>query len=336
MIREKFSASRFWDDIAQFQCTLFQYIGELCRYLLQTPVHAQETQHQLRMCCGNGLRADIWTEFKHRFGIPQILEFYAATEGNVSLFNVEGKPGAIGRIPSFMAHRAPVALVRFDVDSGAPSRNEEGFCIPCGVNETGEAIGRLSDDPNERGGRFDGYTSQAATEQKILRDVFVRGDAWYRTGDLMRRNQTGFYYFIDRIGDTFRWKGENVATSEVAAALTSYPGIVEANVYGVIVPGADGRAGMAELVCTAQFDLGLLREHLAQQLPKYAHPLFLRLRSAIAITPTFKQMKGTAAGHGYDPSQCPDPLYVLDAERRGYVALDAAFYAQIAAGQAQF
>ena len=335
-IREKFSASGFWDDIARFECTLFQYIGELCRYLLQAPAHVQENRHPLRMCCGNGLRADVWMEFKRRFRIPQILEFYAATEGNVSLFNVEGKPGAIGRLPPFIAHRAPVALVRFDVDAAAPQRNEQGFCIRCAPNETGEAIGRISDDPADRSNRFDGYTSREATEQKILRDVFVRGDAWYRTGDLMRRDDAGFYYFVDRIGDTFRWKGENVATSEVAAVLTAYAGIVEANVYGVAVAGADGRAGMAEVVCTAQFDPVALREHLAQRLPKYAHPVFLRLRRVIAVTPTFKQLKGSAADHGYDPATCSDPLYVLDPERRTYVTLDAAFYARIAAGVVRF
>ena len=166
--------------------------------------------------------------------------------------------------------------------------------------------------------------------------MFVRGDAWYRTGDLMRRDDAGFYYFVDRIGDTFRWKGENVATSEVAAVLTAYAGIVEANVYGVAVAGADGRAGMAEVVCTAQFDPVALREHLAQRLPKYAHPVFLRLRRVIAVTPTFKQLKGSAADHGYDPATCSDPLYVLDPERRTYVTLDAAFYARIAAGVVRF
>src|ERR1700719_1811964 len=229
IIREKFSASRFWEDLVRFDCTLFQYIGELCRYLLLAPAHRCETQHRLRLCCGNGLRGDIWEEFRQRFHIPQILEFYAATEANVSLFNVEGRPGAIGRTPPFIAHRSALALVKFDIERNAPLRDESGFCTRCAPNETGEAIGRLA---SEAGARFDGYTDREATEKKILRDVFERGDAWFRSGDLMRRDDSGFYYFVDRIGDTFRWKGENVATSEVAAAITAFPGIVDANVYG--------------------------------------------------------------------------------------------------------
>jgi fatty-acyl-CoA synthase len=168
-IREKFSVSRFWDDIVRFDCTLFQYIGELCRYLLLAPPHPDETRHRLRLCCGNGLRGDIWEEFRHRFRIPQILEFYAATEANVSLFNVEGRPGAIGRTPPFIAHRSPLALVKFDIEGNVPIRGENGFCTRCAPNETGEAIGRIS---SEAGARFDGYTDDAATEKKILRDVF--------------------------------------------------------------------------------------------------------------------------------------------------------------------
>jgi fatty-acyl-CoA synthase len=335
-IRDKFSASRFWDDIARFECTLFQYIGELCRYLLHAPAHPLETRHRLRLCCGNGLRADIWEDFKRRFRIPQILEFYAATEANVSLFNVEGRPGAIGRIPPFMAQRSALALVKFDVESNAPVRNAGGFCIRCAPNEPGEAIGRISQNAADRATRFDGYSDGVETEKKILRDVFEPGDAWYRTGDLMRRDDSGFYFFIDRIGDTFRWKGENVATSEVAAAITSFPGIIDANVYGVAIPGADGRAGMAELVCAGTIDLAALRDHLAQRLPKYAYPVLLRIRNEIDVTPTFKQMKNRSAHQGcdgYDPGACPDPLYVHDPERRAYVALDRPLYERIVSGK---
>jgi fatty-acyl-CoA synthase len=328
-IREKFSASRFWDDIARFDCTLFQYIGELCRFLLLAPSHPHETRHRLRLCCGNGLRGDIWEEFRQRFRIPQILEFYAATEANVSLFNVEGRPGAIGRTPSFIAHRSPLALVKFDIERDMPKRDENGFCMRCAPNETGEAIGRISRDA---GARFDGYTDDAATEKKILRDVFERGDVWFRTGDLMRRDDSNFYYFVDRIGDTFRWKGENVATSEVAAAITTFPGIIDANVYGVTIPGADGRAGMAEIVCAGPIDLSAFRDHLAQHLPRYAHPVLLRLRKEIDLTPTFKPLKRGGGQDGYDPSACTDQLYVNDPERRAYVALSQRLYERIRAG----
>jgi fatty-acyl-CoA synthase len=332
VIREKFSVSRFWDDIARFDCTLFQYIGELCRYLLLAPPHPREAAHRLRLCCGNGLRGDIWEAFKERFAIPQILEFYAATEANVSLFNVEGRPGAIGRMPPFIAHRSTLALVKFDIGRGMPVRDENGFCVRCAVNETGEAIGRISSDA---GARFDGYTDGAATEKKVLRDVFKRGDAWFRTGDLMRQDEANFYYFVDRVGDTFRWKGENVATSEVAAAITAFPGIADANVYGATIPGAEGRAGMAEIVCRGPIDLLAFRDHLAQHLPRYAHPVLLHLRDEIDVTPTFKPLKRGSALDSWDQETCPDGLYVNDPEQRAYVPLDQELYARIRAGRMQ-
>jgi fatty-acyl-CoA synthase len=329
VIREKFSASRFWDDVTRYDCTLFQYIGELCRYLLLAAPHPRETLHRLRLCCGNGLRGDIWEAFRQRFRIPQILEFYAATEANVSLFNVEGRPGAIGRIPRFITHLSPLALVKFDVEGNVPQRDENGFCVRCAANEIGEAIGRISSDA---GARFDGYTDDTATEKKILRDVFEHGDAWFRTGDLMRRDEGNFYYFVDRIGDTFRWKGENVATSEVAAAITAFPGIIDANVYGVTIPGAEGRAGMAEIVCRAEIDLFAFRDHLAQHLPRYAHPVLLRLRREIDLTPTFKPLKQGGGEEGYNPTACPDRLYVNDPDRRAYVPLDQRLYERLRAG----
>src|ERR1700736_5474768 len=266
-VREKFSAREFWDDVVRWDCTLFQYIGELCRYLVKAAPHPLERAHQLRLACGNGLRLDVWREFETRFRIPRILEFYAATEGNVTLFNVEGKPGAIGRVPSFLAHRLPAVLVKFDVAIGAPLRDARGLCVPCAVNETGEALGRIGD--GDIGRRFTGYTSAEDTEKKILRDVFEPGDAWFRTGDLMRRDEKGFFYFVDRIGDTFRWKGENVATSEVAAALCAFDGVADAAVAGVEIPGSDGKAGMAVLVADGNIDLSALRRHLIERLPSY-------------------------------------------------------------------
>ena len=218
-IRERFSASRFWDDVADRDCTLFQYIGELCRYLVAAPPHPREQAHRLRLACGNGLRRDVWEAFQSRFGIPQILEFYAATEGSFSLYNAEGKPGAIGRIPSYLAHRFPVALVKFDVDTGAPARGPDGFCVRCAPDEPGEAIGKIAAGV----GRFEGYTDAEASAKKVLRNVFAEGDAWYRTGDLMRRDRAGFFYFVDRVGDTFRWKGENVSTGEVEEVIAACP-----------------------------------------------------------------------------------------------------------------
>jgi fatty-acyl-CoA synthase len=331
VVQERFSARRFWDDIARWDCTLFQYIGELCRYLVAAPPHPAEKSHRLRLACGNGMSADVWRAFEQRFAIARILEFYASTEGNFSLYNVEGKIGAIGKVPSFLLARNPIALVRFDFDSGRPLRGADGFCIRCERDEAGEAIGRISQDGRDLSARFEGYTGAADTEKKILRDVFAPGDAFMRSGDLMRIDEQGFYYFVDRVGDTFRWKGENVATLEVAAALCACPGIVEAAVYGVAVPGAEGRAGMALLGVEGQPDLVELARSL-RALPDYARPVFLRVKRELEITATFKHKKGDLAGEGFDPDRSDDPLYVFDRDTAAYVALDRDRFARIQSG----
>ena len=333
VVAERFSASHFWSDVVRWDCTLVQYIGELCRYLLHTEPSPHDSGHKIRLACGNGLRPDVWEAFQSRFRIPKILEFYAATEGGISLFNVEGKCGAIGRVPTYLAHRFAPALVRFDVEKEEPVRNEHGFCIRCGPNEVGEALGKIPDDPSNVGSRFEGYTSREASEKRILRNVFEPGDAWVRTGDLMRKDEKGFFYFVDRVGDTFRWKGENVATSEIAEVMVEFPGVKQANVYGVIVPGADGRAGMATLVTEPEFDLAAFRAHLVTRLPSYARPLFLRIRSEMEVTGTFKYTKTDLARQGYDPSATADVLYFNHPEREAFVRLDQALYDRIQAGE---
>jgi fatty-acyl-CoA synthase len=333
VIREKFSAREFWDEIVHWDCTLIQYIGELCRYLVNSPPHPNESKHRLRLACGNGLRADIWSTFQHRFHIPQILEFYAATEGNVSLFNFDGKEGAIGRIPWFVAHRFPIKVVRFDVELEQPVRGPSGFCIECAADEVGETIGRVLKDASMPGARFEGYATAAETERKILRDVFEKGDVWFRTGDLMRKDADGYFYFIDRIGDTFRWKGENVSTTEVEQAISQFPGIQDANVYGMHVPGHDGRAGMAAVVCNGNLDLAAFHAHLAARLPEYARPLFLRIRQTIDVTATFKQKKLELVAQSFDPHVTGDPIYFNDPAADAFVPLDAALYQQIRGGQ---
>ena len=331
VLRERFSASSFWQDVVAERCTVFQYIGELCRYLLASPPQAQESQHALRLACGNGLRGDVWREFERRFRIPQILEYYAATEGNFSLYNCEGRAGAIGRIPPFLAHRLPVALVKFDLEAQAPARDASGRCVRCAPQEPGEALGQILAENGAT--HFEGYTDEAASASKILRDVFAPGDAWYRTGDLMRQDEQGFFYFVDRVGDTFRWKGENVSTTEIAEVIAACPGVADATVYGVSVPGTEGRAGMAALVAAKGFELAELRRALAARLPDYARPLFVRIVSALELTGTFKLRKQELALEGYDPARVRDALYIDDPARGAYVPLDAELHARLQAGK---
>jgi fatty-acyl-CoA synthase len=333
VLRRKFSASHFFSDCREHGVTLFQYIGELCRYLLNSPPHPDEQRHQIRLCIGNGLRPDVWEPFQERFRIPDILEFYGATEGNVALFNPDGRVGAVGRVPPLLERLSPIKLVHFDVQTEAPVRGPDGFCIPCGPGEVGEAIGRIPSNEDAAVGRFEGYTDPSATEKKILSNAFEKGDAWFRTGDLMRRDEQGYFYFVDRIGDTFRWKGENVSTSEVSAVLGTHPGVREANVYGVEVPGADGRAGMASLVVDPDFDLQSLRGALESELAAYARPLFIRLQPQMEVTGTFKHRKLDLVSEGFDPKRVRDRLYFADPESKRFVALDDSIYQRIVDGQ---
>jgi len=333
LIRERFSSRRFWNDLVAFDCTLFQYIGELCRYLVNTPPFAEETKHRLRLCVGNGLRADVWTSFQRRFAIPRILEFYAATESNFSLYNVEGEPGAIGRTPAFIAHRFHVSIVKFDQEREEPMRDGAGRCIPCGPDEAGEAIARIESQTRDGNSNFEGYLNPEDSQKKVLRNAFTPGDAWMRSGDLMRKDARGFYYFVDRIGDTFRWKGENVATSEVAEAIASCLGVLDASAYGVAIPGHDGRAGMAAVAVDKRFDLASFKWRIDERLPEYARPLFLRVRGGLEITDTFKHKKRTLAAQGYDPRNCPDALYFFPPRANAFLRIDEALFHRIGAGE---
>jgi fatty-acyl-CoA synthase len=331
-IRDRFSASKFWDDIVEYDCTAFQYIGELCRYLLNAPHTPNETKHKLRFCNGNGLRPDIWMDFKERFQIPRIVEWYAATEGNVTLFNMDGKPGSVGRIPAWLKHRFPTKIVRFDVNTEQPVRDQNGRVIECAPDEVGEAIGQILIDPSKPAQRFDGYADKEATERKILRDAFEDGDSWFRTGDLMRKDALGYFYFIDRIGDTFRWKGENVSTNEVEEAISGFPGLREVNVYGVEVPGHNGRAGMAALVSDGTLDLRALQDHIDAELPAYARPLFLRLRSEIELTGTFKIKKVDLRKEGFDPAGIDDALYLRSPETGNFEPMSPVLFEAVQGG----
>jgi len=332
VIREKFSAREFWDDVVRHDCTLFQYIGELCRYLLNTPPNPKERAHRIRLASGNGLRPDIWTAFQERFAIPKILEWYAATEGNAVLFNFDGKPGSIGRVPKWAERKFLLKVVRFDVAREEIVRGPDGRCVACGPDEVGELISEIVDDPKKPSQCFNGYADAESTRRKVLENAFAEGDRWFRTGDLVRRDRLGYYYFVDRIGDTFRWKGENVATSEVAEAIGVFPGVHTANVYGVAVPGRDGRAGMAALEADDGLDLSALSRHLDERLPAYAKPVFLRRKGEIETTTTFKLKKVDLKTEGFDPHRIADELFYLDPASGTYVRLDPATYDRIVAG----
>jgi fatty-acyl-CoA synthase len=323
-LRRRFSASRFWDDVRRQGVTGCQYIGEICRYLLNQPPSTRDRDHGLRVMMGAGLGADIWESFQQRFGIERILEGWSSTEANTSLINLDGVVGSCGRIPFENLHNG--RLIRYDVETDSHPRGADGWCIRCAPGEVGEFIGAIPDLPDSGAGRFEGYTSAEATERKILRGVFAEGDAWYRSGDLLRCDAEGYFAFVDRIGDTFRWKSENVSTQEVAEALSGFPGLEIANVYGVRVPGHEGRAGMAALVLAdpGAFDGRAFCAWVDARLPAWAAPLFVRLTAAADVTSTFKLRKVDLQREGYAPDRVADPLFVRDEAGATYVPLSAA------------
>ena len=327
VLAPKFSASRFWDDMRRHQATSFCYIGELCRYLLNQPARPDDRQHRVRAMIGNGLRPEIWDAFQQRFGIDHIAEFYTASECNLAFINALGLPRTTGLCPlSF-------AIVRMDMDTELPVRS--GRRAHMSRVNRGE-VGLLITEITPRA-PLDGYTDAKATEAKVLRNVFKKGDAWFNTGDLVRHQGLHHMQFVDRLGDTFRWKGENVATTEVEGVLAHQPAVAEAVVYGVTVPGADGRAGMAALTLSddaGPFDGAALAQALYAQLPRYAVPLFLRLRDDHVVTATFKYSKVALKREGYDPAVAHDALYVLTPG--GYVPMTDTIWQALSAGTHRF
>ena len=317
VLRRRFSAGSFWPDVVAHNCTMFVYIGELCRYLVNSPEHELERAHKLRLAFGNGLRPEVWEAFQTRFAIPEIIEFYGSTEGNVSLFNFDGRPGSIGRAPNYLKSRLNIRLIRLDSETDEPVRGPDGLCRQASTGEIGEAIGQIKDDVRHD---YTGYADKAASEKKVLRDVFERGDAWFRTGDLMRQDSDGYFYFIDRIGETYRWKGENVSTTEVAERLAGAPAVKEVIVYGVPVPGHEGKAGMVVVVPEGRFGVKKFAAWADEQLPPYARPVFIRLKKDLETTGTFKYRKVDLVADGIEPQASDDVLYVRTG-RDGYTRL---------------
>ncbi|WP_339526477.1 long-chain-acyl-CoA synthetase [Pseudomonas sp. EA_35y_Pfl2_R111] len=322
MVR-KFSASRFWDEVEQHRATAFGYVGELCRYLLDQPVRPSDATNPIRVMVGNGLRPSIWQAFKQRFAVERVVELYASSEGNIGFTNLLNLDNTVGFSPY------PYAIVRYDQEREAPLR-ENGHLQRVAKGEAGLLLGKITDKSP-----FHGYTNTRDTERCILRDVFEPGDAWFNTGDLMRDMGFRHAQFVDRLGDTFRWKGENVSTTQVEAVLDAVVDVSETVVYGVEVPNTNGRAGMAciRLACAPDgFDFQALLTHLRQELPAYAVPLFLRLSAAMETTGTFKHKKAPLKEQGYDLERCSDPLYAWLPGSDRYVPLTRELQATIAAG----
>ena len=329
IVARGFSASNFWPDVIATRATMFVYIGELCRYLVNQPERPEERLHRIRLAFGNGLRPDVWPKLKARFAIPRIIEFYGATEGNVSMFNFDGKEGAIARAPWYLRSRFNIRLIRFDVEAEEPVRGSDGLCIECEPDEVGECVGEIGTGVRTA---YAGYADKAASEKKILRNVFRKGDAYFATGDLMRQDEEGYFYFVDRIGDTFRWKSENVSTTEVAGVLAQFPGVREAVVYGVPVGDMDGKAGMAALVVGPEFDIKALAAHVEASLPGYAAPLFVRLQPAAQVTGTFKYRKIDLVSAGFDPAKVDGPVFYKN-PAKGYMRLTRPTFQKIMNGE---
>ncbi|XP_062327177.1 long-chain fatty acid transport protein 2-like [Osmerus eperlanus] len=330
VLRRKFSASKFWDDCRKYNVTVIQYIGETMRYLCNTPKRDDDKHHVVRRAIGNGIRADVWTTFLERFGNVNIKEFYAASDGNFSLINYVGKVGAVGRVNFIHKKTFPYALLKYDMEREELVRTSDDLCIEVPKGETGLLVSKITDIAP-----FAGYSGNPEqTERKRLRDVFERGDVYFNSGDLLRIDMDGFIYFQDRVGDTFRWKGENVATTEVSDILTTMASIQDANVYGVRVPGHEGRIGMAAVMLRdgAQFDCTEAFVHTANYLPSYARPRFIRIQKTLELTGTFKQIKAKLVEEGFVPAKIQEPLFFLDEEQKSYIPLTQDIYQLILSG----
>ncbi|KAL4617665.1 long-chain fatty acid transport protein 6 [Arapaima gigas] len=329
VLKKKFSASQFWPDCRRFNVTIFQYIGELCRYLCNQPEN--EKDHKVHMGVGNGLRPEVWKEFHRRFGEVRLCEIYGSTEGNICFMNHLGKIGAVGRTDFFYKLIFKYDLVKYDKENDEPVHNRSGFCERVSKGETGLLLSKV----NEQSPFFGYAGSKQLTEKKLLRDVFVKGDVYFNTGDLMAEDMEGFISFKDRIGDTFRWKGENVATTEVAEALEIVDFIQEANVYGVEVPGREGRAGMAAIIMRPDhsFEGKKLFQHVLNHLPAYSRPLFIRVQETMEMTGTYKQKKFRLVENGFNPLAISEALYFLDYTGKCYVPLTDSVYSSIVSGR---
>lgn len=328
VMARKFSTSNFWSDIRDSNATAFAYVGELCRYLIEQPASANDKQHSVRLIMGNGMRPSIWTDFKERFGINQVREFYGSSEGNIGFTNLLNLDKTVGFTT------LPYAIVKYDRDTDQPYRNHLGHMEKVGKGEAGLLIGCISDKAP-----FHGYTDESKTQASILSDVFENGDRWFNTGDIMRNMGYRHAQFVDRTGDTFRWKGENISTTEVEMLLEETDHINEAVVYGVEIPNTNGRAGMASIRLNRtveEFDFVKLLNQMRENMSDYAIPVFLSISEKVELTGTFKHVKGPLKKKGFDPTQHEDPLYVWLPKADRYVPLTAAIQSDIEEGKYRY
>ena len=327
-IIRRFSATNFWGDAIKLGATTFIYIGELLRYLVNNPPGKYDRKHRITRILGNGLRPDIWSKFRFRFNIRDIREFYASTEGNAYTLNLNNVEGSVGT--TILKTSDNLKVVRYSIEKDDYIRDSAGFLQKCAPEEVGELLAEIKGLTP-----FHGYAHKADTEKKILRNGLKKGDAFFKTGDLVKKDKQGNYFFIDRIGDTYRWKGENVSTHEVEEIITAgIPWITFSAVYGVEVPGTEGRVGMAAITLEPAFEFrpDALFQYMEEHLPAYARPLFIRVQKEMDVTGTFKKDKKVLKSEGYNPTRVSDPLYYMDRESKTYVALDSAGMKKITSG----
>ena len=333
-IRRRFSARNFLKDVRENHVTHMIYVGELLRYLHNMPRTSNDAENPLHTIMGNGLRPDIWDDFKQRFGIKRITEFYSASEGNFAFANIMNKDRTVGLTA------AKVALVKYDVENDEIVKDANGRCIEVAAGEPGLCLGQIN--PSAK---FEGYTDPEATKKKILTNVFEDGDQWFNSGDLLKTIDVGFalgythFQFVDRVGDTYRWRSENVSTNEVAEILNGFDQVAVSNVYGVKVPGTEGRAGMVAISLNEdvdQFDISAFSKYVAQNLPHFARPVFVRIQTNLETTSTFKVVKKELRSDGYDIDKISDPVFVLKKGSVTYEPLDQEFLEAIKQGDGKF
>ncbi|KAF2888102.1 hypothetical protein ILUMI_18071 [Ignelater luminosus] len=331
VMKKKFSASNYFKDCAKFKCTYAQYVGEMCRYILVSPNANADVKHNLKGIIGNGLKPQVWKQFVEKFNIKQVYEIYGATEGISNMVNVGNVVGCIGAVPRYIRWGYPVTLVKCDA-AGDPIIDSNGHCIECEVNEPGLLIGKIN--PEKALFNFKGYSDEKASEKKILKNVFVNGDCYFNSGDILVSDEFGNFFFKDRTGDTFRWKGENVSTTEVEAVISNIAQLNDAAVFGVEIPDTEGKAGMVAIVDTNKtLDMEVLCKSLKENLPAYAIPIFVRVMESIELTGTYKLKKVSLQAEGYNINKIKDKVYFYNSKQKQYEVLTSEKYEQIMSGK---